>query len=67
MPNFDACKRLWDRCAVELVYVGNTYQPAWMDGEGGLRHDAHIHYTRMLLEPLLVAYGNVAAEMEPRS
>lgn len=66
MPNYDTAYKLWNACGLGLVYVGNSYEPAWYDGAPNLRHDAHLHYTRMLLEPILLAYGAIAAHGQPR-
>lgn len=62
MPNYTRLYELWKRVNVALVYRGNTYEPAWMDADGNLRHDAHVNTTRMMLERVLRAYSDIDAD-----
>jgi len=63
MPNFDAVYKLHSACSLALVFRGNSYEPAWADNEGNLRHDAHVHTTWKLAKSLCCLYGEIASEV----
>ncbi len=60
VPNFDAARKLFHACTMGVLFRGNTYDPHYLDPQGGLRCDAHLHATRKFAAAVIDWYAEDA-------